>query len=125
MAGAGLQPVTIDVEGAQRVSALLQIPPKARACFVMAQGAGAGMTHPFLSAIAEGLCDRGIAALRYQCPYMERRSKHPDPPALAQATVRAAVTEASRLASRLPLFAGGKSFGGRMSSQAQAAAPLP
>src|SRR6266480_3143180 len=117
------RPVTIPVNDAQRVSGLLQAPPEARACYILAHGAGAGMTHPFMTAIAEGLAERGIATLRYQFPYMERGSKRPDAPKLAQATVRAAVLEASRLP--LALFAGGKSFGGRMTSQAQAASPLP
>jgi predicted alpha/beta-hydrolase family hydrolase len=90
----------------------------------MAHGAGAGMAHPFMGAVANALADRGIATLRYQFPYMEQRSKRPDTPKLAQATVRAAVAEAARLLPELPLFAGGKSFGGRMTSQAQAASPL-
>ena len=90
----------------------------------MAHGAGAGMAHPFMEAMANDLRERGIATLRYQFPYMEQGSKRPDPPKLAQATVRAAVAEASRLLPELALFAGGKSFGGRMTSQAQAAAPL-
>ena len=118
------KPLTIAVD-AQRVSALLQVPRDARACYVLAHGAGAGMAHPFMAAIANGLAERGIATLRYQFPYMERGSKRPDTPALARATVRAAVSEASRLHPQLPLVAGGKSFGGRMTSQAQAAAPLP
>lgn len=92
---------------------------------MLAHGAGAGMTHPFMSAVAEGLAGRGIATLRYQFPYMERGSKSPDAPKVAQTAVRAAVAEAARLAPELPLFAGGKSFGGRMTSQAQAEAPLP
>ena len=117
------QPVTIPVSDAQRVSGLLQAPREARACCVLAHGAGAGMTHPFMTAIAKGLAERGTATLRYQFPYMEQGSKRPDAPKLAQATVRAAVLEASRLP--LALFAGGKSFGGRMTSQAQAQAPLP
>jgi predicted alpha/beta-hydrolase family hydrolase len=104
---------------------LLQTPPVARACYVMAHGAGAGMAHPFMTAVANALGERGIATLRYQFPYMELGSKRPDAPKLAQATVRAAVTEAARLLPALPLFAGGKSFGGRMTSQAQAASPLP
>ena len=83
------------------------------------------MTHPFLTAIAQGLADRGIATLRYQFPYMEQKSKRPDSPKVAHAAVRAAVLEASRLVPNLPLFAGGKSFGGRMTSQAQALEPLP
>jgi predicted alpha/beta-hydrolase family hydrolase len=91
----------------------------------MAHGAGAGMAHPFMTAVANALAERGIATLRYQFPYMELGSKRPDAPKLAQATVRAAVTEAARLLPALPLFAGGKSFGGRMTSQAQAASPLP
>jgi hypothetical protein len=83
------------------------------------------MTHPFMASIADGLSERGIATLRYQFPYMEKGTKRPDAPKLAQATVRAAVTQASRLAPKLPLIAGGKSFGGRMTSQAQAESPLP
>jgi predicted alpha/beta-hydrolase family hydrolase len=125
MTPANPQPVTITVNDAQRVSGLLQAPPEARACYVLAHGAGAGMTHPFMAAIANGLAERGIATLRYQFPYMEQGSKRPDAPKLAHATVRAAVLEASRLVPELALFAGGKSFGGRMTSQAQAAAPLP
>src|SRR5262245_11331343 len=119
------QPVTITVNENERVSGLFQSPPEARACCVLAHGAGAGMTHPFLTAIAHGLGERGIATLRYQFPYMERGSKRPDSPALAHITVRAAVMEAARLVPEMPLFAGGKSFGGRMTSQAQAAMPLP
>ncbi|MGH8727700.1 MAG: alpha/beta hydrolase family protein [Burkholderiales bacterium] len=118
------QRVTISVEDAH-ISALLQTPANARACYVLAHGAGGGMTHPFIAAVAEGLAQRGIATLRYQFPYMERGSKRPDAPKLAQATVRAAVAEMSRLAPELALTAGGKSFGGRMTSQAQAASPLP
>jgi hypothetical protein len=83
------------------------------------------MAHPFMAAIANGLAERGIATLRYQFPYMEQGSKRPDAPKLAHATVRSAVLEASRLVPELPLLAGGKSFGGRMTSQAQAASPLP
>ncbi len=124
MSSASPQPVTIAVDDGQRVSGLLQAPPEARACYVMAHGAGAGMAHPFMAAIANGLSERRIATLRYQFPYMERGSKRPDTPALAQTTVRAAVAEASRLVPELALVAGGKSFGGRMTSQAQAASPL-
>jgi predicted alpha/beta-hydrolase family hydrolase len=90
----------------------------------MAHGAGAGMAHLFMEAMANVLAGRGIATLRYQFPYMEQGSKRPDTPKLAQATVRAAVAEAARLLPGLALFAGGKSFGGRMTSQAQAASPL-
>src|SRR2546422_459513 len=106
------RPVTIPVNDAQRVSGLLQAPPEARACYVLAHGAGAGMTHPFMAAIAEGLAERGIATLRYQFPYMEQGSKRPDAPKLAQATVRAAVFEAARLATCLALFACCTSFVG-------------
>jgi uncharacterized protein len=112
-------------DGALRVSALLAAPPTARACYVLAHGAGAGMTHPFMAAVTAGLFTRGIATLRYQFPYMEAGKKRPDPPALAHATVRAAVAAAARELPALPLIAGGKSFGGRMTSQAQAASPLP
>jgi hypothetical protein len=121
----GLQRVTIVVGDKQRVSGLLQAPAAARACYVLAHGAGAGMAHPFMEAVAAGLAERDIATLRYQFPYMERGSRRPDAPALAQATVRAAAAEAARLVPKLALVAGGKSFGGRMTSQAQAAAPLP
>jgi len=114
----------LNVDGTNAVSALLLRPPAARACFVFAHGAGAGMTHEFMERVARGLCDRGIATLRYQFPYMEKASKRPDAPALALATVRAAVDEAARCCAGLALFAGGKSFGGRMTSQAQAAEPL-
>jgi len=117
--------LTITVSEDTRVSALLDRPAGARACYVLAHGAGAGMAHPFMAAIAAGLTRRDIATLRYQFPSMERGSKRPDPPQVAQAAVRAAVTQAQRLVPDLPLFAGGKSFGGRMTSQAQAAAPLP
>ena len=113
-----------DGDGIQ-VSGLLHAPPRARACYILAHGAGAGMNHPFLAAVAAELATRDIASLRYQFPYMERRAKRPDPPGLAHATVRAAAAEAARRLPALPLVAGGKSFGGRMTSQAQAAAPLP
>jgi predicted alpha/beta-hydrolase family hydrolase len=118
-------PVTITVDGEQIVSGLWLAPADARACYVFAHGAGAGMAHPFMAAVATGLAGRGIATLRYQFPYMERGSKRPDTPKAAHAAVRAAVIEAARLAPALPLFAGGKSFGGRMTSQAQAVSPLP
>jgi hypothetical protein len=92
---------------------------------VFAHGAGAGMAHPFMETFANGLCERDIASLRYQFPYMEKGGRRPDPPAIAQATVRAAVARAGESLPGLALIAGGKSFGGRMTSQAQAAAPLP
>jgi predicted alpha/beta-hydrolase family hydrolase len=121
----GTQKLTIEVDGGNAVSALLLHPPSARACFVLAHGAGAGMTHASMEQIAAGLCDRGVATLRYQFPYMEKGSRRPDAPPLAHATVRAAVAEAARCCPILALVAGGKSFGGRMTSQAQAIAPLP
>lgn len=118
-------PVSIVVESGEQVSGLLLAPADATACYVLAHGAGAGMTHAFMAAMADGLAKRSVATLRYQFPYMERGSRRPDTPKLAQATVRAAVAEASRRLPGLPLIAGGKSFGGRMTSQAQAASPLP
>jgi uncharacterized protein len=119
------KPVTIAVDENIRVSGLLQAPKAVRACYVLAHGAGAGMHHAFMTAAAAELAERSIATLRYQFPYMEKGSKRPDPPKLAHATVRAAVAQATRLLPQLPLIAGGKSFGGRMTSQAQAAAALP
>ena len=116
--------VSIDVGPPGEVSGLLLAPAKPRALYVLAHGAGAGMEHPFMRAAAEGLAQRGVASLRYQFPYMERGSKRPDTPAVAQAAVRAACGKATQLIPGIPLFAGGKSFGGRMTSQAQAAAPL-
>jgi predicted alpha/beta-hydrolase family hydrolase len=107
------------------VSGLLEEPADPQACYVFAHGAGAGMEHPFMAALATGLAARGIAVLRFQFPYMEQGSKRPDPPKVAQAVVRAAVAEAGRRLAGVPLFAGGKSFGGRMTTQAQAAEPLP
>jgi hypothetical protein len=118
------QKLTIEIESAAAVSALLIEPPQARACFVFAHGAGSGMTHPFMEAVANGLGERGVATLRYQFPYMERGSRRPDSPAVAQAAVWAAVAEAARRCPGLTLIAGGKSFGGRMTSQAQATMPL-
>jgi len=119
------QQLEIEVGGTARVSALLIRPAQARACFVFAHGAGAGMTHPFMASVAAGLGERGVASLRYQFPYMEKAGRRPDPPAIAHAAVRAAVAEAGRRCAGLALVAGGKSFGGRMTSQAQAKAPLP
>ena len=118
------QPLTIGVGAGERVSGLLQRPATARACYVMAHGAGAGMAHPFLASIANDLAARRVATLRFQFPYMERGSKRTDAPKLAHATVRAAVAEAAKRLPALPLLAGGRSFGGRMTSQAQAIAPL-
>ncbi|HRO60647.1 MAG TPA: alpha/beta hydrolase [Burkholderiaceae bacterium] len=116
--------IRVDIDDESSVSGLLQSPPGARACLVLAHGAGAGMAHPFMSAVARGLAVRGIATLRYQFSYMEQGGRRPDPPALAHRVVRAAVACTAELLPALPLFAGGKSFGGRMTSQAQAAAPL-
>jgi len=118
------EPVTIDVGSAGAVSGLLDLPPQARALYVFAHGAGAGMAHRSMAAVADELAERRIATLRYQFPYMEQRRKRPDPPAIAHAAVRAAVALGRERAPRLPLFAGGRSFGGRMTSQAQAAEPL-
>ena len=121
----GARRLEVAIENASPVSALLLRPAKPRACFVLAHGAGAGMAHPFMAAVATGLGERGIATLRYQFPYMEKAGKRPDPPAIAHAAVRAAVTEAGRCCAGLPIIAGGKSFGGRMTSQAQAIEPMP
>ena len=117
--------LTVTVDPATQVSARWLAPPAARLCYVMAHGAGSGMDHPFMRAAAGELAARGVATLRYQFPYRERGSRRPDPPPLCHATVRAAVAAAQRRAPTAALFAGGRSFGGRMSSQAQALAPLP
>ena len=106
----------------QTVSALYTEAPEPFACLVLAHGAGAGMRHPFMGAVAEGLARRGVSTLRYQFPYMEAGSRRVDNPPLAHLAVRAAVVAAGN---SLPLFAGGKSFGGRMTSQAQADGALP
>jgi uncharacterized protein len=119
------QSVEIVVDDATRVSGILIAPRESEACFVVAHGAGAGMQHPFMAKLANDLAALRIATLRYQFPYMERRGKRPDTPAVCHATVRAAVAVASGLVPGLPLIAGGKSFGGRMTSQAQAIGPLP
>ena len=114
--------LSFEVEGAGRVSALLEVPADARSCYVFAHGAGAGMRHAFMQAVAAGLAARAVATLRFQFPAMERGSGRPDTPRVAHAAVRAAVAAAA--STGLPLLAGGKSFGGRMTSQAQAEAPL-
>jgi len=107
------------------VEHILVAPADARALLLLAHGAGAGMRHAFLEKIAHALAERGVATFRYEFLYMEQRKGRPDPPAVAEARVREAVQEAARVAPGLPLFAGGKSFGGRMTSQAQAHEPLP
>lgn len=117
-------PLNISVATGSSVSALLCTPPRASALFVFAHGAGAGMHHQFMADLAQALGARGVATLRYQFPFMEQGSKRPDGPAVAQAVVRAAVAEAAARLPGVPLYAGGKSFGGRMTSQAQAAQPL-
>jgi predicted alpha/beta-hydrolase family hydrolase len=114
-----------EVPGSGPVSAVIVQPPEASVGCVLAHGAGAGMRHPFLEAVAERLAARGVATFRYQFPYMEAGSRRPDPPAVAVATVRAAVSEAARRLPGLRLIAGGKSFGARMTSTAAAESPLP
>jgi predicted alpha/beta-hydrolase family hydrolase len=116
--------IKISVNPSITVSGLVLAPDDARACFVLAHGAGAGMRHSFMGMVATGFSKRRIATLRYQFPYMEKGSRRPDGPALAHATVRAAVAEARVRCPDLKLVAGGKSFGGRMTSQAQALEPL-
>lgn len=117
-------PLTIEVEGSGSVSALLSVPESAAAAIVLGHGAGAGMRHPFMESTAARLAERGIATLRYQFPFMENGTRRPDPPRVAHATVRAAVAQAKVHLEGLRLFAGGKSFGGRMTSQAHADSPL-
>lgn len=117
--------MTIDLGPDLRVSGLLSLPARPSALYVLAHGAGAGMQHPFLAGAATGLAERGIATLRYQFPYMEARRGRTDPPDVAAAAVRAAVIKAAELAPGVPLIAGGKSFGGRMTSAAEAEQPLP
>jgi predicted alpha/beta-hydrolase family hydrolase len=116
--------ITIEWRPKERISGLLLAPSRARAAYVFAHGAGAGMAHPFMAAAAEELAGREIATLRFQFPYMEQGAKRPDSPKVAHAAVRAAVAKARELMPELPLFAGGKSFGGRMTSQAEALMPL-
>jgi uncharacterized protein len=118
------KPLAIPLGAGATISGLLDAPPGAQACYVFAHGAGAGMNHAFMAALASGLAERRVATLRFQFPYMEQGSKRPDSPRVAQAAVRAAVQEAAKRLPGVPLFAGGKSFGGRMTSQAQAAEPL-
>jgi uncharacterized protein len=119
------KPRTIRLPDKSTVSGLWSLPKTAKACLVLAHGAGAGMTHKAMAATADGLEERGIAVLRFNFPYMEKGGKRPDSPAIAEAAVRSAVAEAAKLAKGLPLFAGGRSFGGRMTSGAQSKEPLP
>jgi uncharacterized protein len=111
--------------GDEAVAGLLLRPAGVKALYLLAHGAGAGMTHIAMASNADGLAARGIATLRFNFPYMEKGSKRPDAPKIAHSAVRAAATKAAELAPDLPLFAGGRSFGGRMTSQAQALDPLP
>ena len=119
------QELKLDIARIGTVSAMLTRPEHARACYVLAHGAGADMRHSFMNEVAEGLAERGIATFRFNFPYMERKQGRPDQPAVAHAAIRAAVEEAARLCPGMKLVAGGKSFGGRMTSQAQSKAPLP
>ena len=118
------QPLTLTLANGETVSALWQSPADPSAVLLLAHGAGAGMMHRHMAATADGLERLGVATLRYQFPYMEKGGKRPDPPAVAHAAVRAAAAEGLRRAGDLPLFAGGRSFGARMTSQAQAKAAL-
>lgn len=119
----GVRELVLEVDGRYRVSALLMRPPDAWSLYVFAHGAGAGMRHAFMEAVAGDLAGEGVATLRFQFPYAEAHKFRPDPPALLESTVRAAT--ARGVLENLPLFAGGKSMGGRMTSQAQAQATLP
>ena len=111
-------------EQAGTVSGLLIKPNKAQVLLVLAHGAGAGMRHSFMEKIAAKLANCNVATLRYQFSYMQKRSKRPDPQRVLTETVRAAVAKARKEAGNLPLFAGGKSMGGRMTSLAAAEQPL-
>ncbi len=125
MLAPAVQPLRVHVSATEAVSALLCRSQSCRACYVFAHGAGAGMHHAFMAAVSEGLAGRDIATLRYQFPFMEHGSKRPDAARVAHATVRAAVATASSVMPDAALFAGGKSFGGRMTSQSQAESALP
>nr|WP_246583854.1 alpha/beta family hydrolase [Bradyrhizobium iriomotense] len=119
------QELKLDIERTGTVSAILTQPDNARACYVLAHGAGADMRHAFMEKVAAGLGERGIATFRFNFLYMEKKHGRPDQPAVAHAAIRAAVAEAARLCPGVKLIAGGKSFGGRMTSQAQSKSPLP
>ena len=120
-----LEQVRIRVDADSEVSGVYTATARARACYVFAPGAGAGIDHPFMRSIAAGLAERNIVTLRYQFPYMEHASRRPDPPHVCHRTVRAAIDHARSVVREVPLVAGGKSFGGRMTSQAQATRALP
>jgi uncharacterized protein len=122
---ATVTPLRIGLAAGASISGVLRTPGRPVAAYVFAHGAGAGMNHPFMADLAAALGERDIATLRFQFPYMEQGSKRPDDPATAQAAIRSAVAEAAARLPGVPLYAGGKSFGGRMTSQAQAASPLP
>ena len=125
MSGRGLgRPLTIRVPDSGTVGGLATRPRITEAALVLAHGAGAGMGHPFMAAVADGLAERRVATLRYQFPYMQAGRRRVDAAPLAHATVRAAAARARALWPDLPLFVGGKSFGGRMTSQAQSIEPL-
>ena len=119
------QSIVIHVDSAQTVDGLYLPAAQPKACLVLAHGAGAGMTHPSMTTVAAELQALGVSTVRYQFPYMQRGSKRTDAPPICHATVRAAVECATQLAPSQPLFAGGRSFGGRMTSQAQSLNPLP
>lgn len=121
---AAVEQLRFGVEGRGEVPALLMRPAKARWLLVLAHGAGAGMSHPFMEMLVGELAGVGVATLRYQFPYMEERRRVPDAPGVLMATVGAAVRAAAEAAPGLPRLAGGKSMGGRMSSQAAAQHPL-
>ena len=121
---AAAEQLRFGVEGRGEVSALLLRPTKARWLLVLAHGAGAGMSHPFMEMLAGELSKVGVATLRYQFPYMEERRRVPDAPGVLTATVAAAVRATAEAAPNLPLLVGGKSMGGRMTSQAAAQHPL-
>ena len=121
---AAVQQLRFRVEGQGEVSALLSRPAKERRLLVLAHGAGAGMSHPFMANLAGALASVSVATFRYQFPYMEQRRRVPDSPAVLTATVVAALRAAAEAVPGLPLFAGGKSMGGRMTSQAAAQHPL-
>jgi predicted alpha/beta-hydrolase family hydrolase len=119
------RPIRVALDDGSEVSGLLNVPVRPRAAYLLAHGAGAGMHHTFMEAVADGLCSRDVVTLRYQFPYMERGSKRPDSPQVCHAAVRAAARAMIHHFPDVPLFAGGKSFGGRMTSQTQSSSPLP